>query len=99
MIAAILFFVNHLVSYWLNKKELEMKKPNLGQMMFTPYARIIPMHLTILFGFWIIEATTWTPIAIVFFLGLKTAADLVMHLSEHHTINEVRGKLILEKTS
>lgn len=53
-------------------------RPNLGTLMFLPYARIIPMHLTIIFG--VILGGSG---AILLFGALKTVADVVMHKVEH----------------
>ncbi|MEM7457067.1 MAG: DUF6498-containing protein [Planctomycetota bacterium] len=47
-------------------------KPNIGSMMMLPYLRIIPMHLTILFG-------GVSAAGSVIFLGLKLLADLLGH--------------------
>lgn len=76
VLTAAIFFVNHLFSYFYNRKK-DTKKQNIGTVMFFPYARIIPMHLTIIFGMFL------GPGSIVFFLVLKTVADLVMHVVEH----------------
>jgi len=94
LVAGIIFFFNHLFSFVYNKKDLENQKPNLGQMMFTPYARIIPMHLTIIFGgiFFFDGSGGSNPGVLLLFLGLKTAGDLLMHFSEHHSINSARIK-------
>ncbi len=73
---AILFFVNHLISYIFNNPR-DSKKQNIGTLMFYPYARIIPMHLTIIF------AGFSSQMAMVFFLFLKTVADVIMHIVEH----------------
>jgi hypothetical protein len=48
-------------------------KPNLGTLMFLPYLRILPMHLTIIFG--MIGGSTFS---ILFFMSLKTAADVLL---------------------
>ena len=47
-------------------------KPNLGTLMFTPYLRIIPMHLAILVGAGIDGGVG----LLVLFTALKTASDL-----------------------
>jgi len=74
-----LFFINHLFSF-IKNKELDSKKvKNIGTMMFFPYLRIIPMHLTIIFGGMLISST----FTLVLFMSLKTMADLIMHLIEH----------------
>lgn len=79
-----MFFANHLFSFFSNRNQDKKRKPNIGQMMFWPYARIIPMHLGILFGFKILK-TGAPKDFLILFLGLKTLADLTMHLSEHKT--------------
>lgn len=75
-IGAIIFLINHLFSYQYNRLR-DDRKPNIGELMFYPYARIIPMHLTIIFGFLLGNA------GIILFLILKTAADAAMHIIEH----------------
>jgi hypothetical protein len=77
--AACIFFVNHMFSYFYNRKH-DTKKQNIGSIMFFPYARIIPMHLTIIFGMFL------GPASIVLFLILKTVADLIMHVVEHRML-------------
>ena len=46
--------------------------------MFTPYLRIIPMHLTIILG-----ATLGGGAGLIVFGILKTIADAIMHVIEH----------------
>ncbi|MEG3791409.1 DUF6498-containing protein [Lysobacter sp. CCNWLW3] len=46
-------------------------RPNLGALMFTPYLRVLPMHLTILFG-----AGGQGTAALLVFCTLKTVSDL-----------------------
>ncbi|MDO8504933.1 MAG: DUF6498-containing protein [Candidatus Liptonbacteria bacterium] len=79
LLIALLFFANHLFSFIYNKPR-DTKKQNIGTLMFYPYARIIPMHLTIIFGLLIGKA------ALPFFLVLKTLADVIMHVTEHQDI-------------
>ena len=54
------------------------KKPNLGTIMFYPYMRIIPMHMTIIFG------GMFSGLGLTLFMVLKTLADMGMHMVEHH---------------
>ena len=79
LVGAAIFFVNHLISFLFYLKKPK-KKQNIGTIMFTPYARVVPMHLMIMFGFFLGAASI--P-AIAFFVFLKTIADLVMHTIEH----------------
>jgi len=74
-----IFFINHLYSFLYNYKEDSKKVKNIGAVMFFPYARIIPMHLTIIFGSFLVF-NTYT---LILFLVLKTIADVIMHLIEH----------------
>jgi hypothetical protein len=74
-----LFLVNHLFSLIVNLRADLARKPNIGRVMFFPYARIIPLHLTIIFGFFLVRGAT----GLVFFLIVKTVADLIMHGVEH----------------
>jgi len=79
MLCVALFLVNHAYSLIVNLRADLERKPNIGTVMFFPYARIIPLHLTIIFGSFLITG----PAGLVFFLILKTAADLIMHGVEH----------------
>lgn len=73
------FWFNHHFSYRYNREKDRQQIPNIGAVMFFPYARILPMHLTIIFG----SLLAGGPAAILLFLGLKTAADLLMHQVQH----------------
>ncbi|MFA4855452.1 MAG: DUF6498-containing protein [archaeon] len=81
LIAGTAFFADHWFSFSHNKDKGREKK-NIGAIMLFPYARIIPMHLTIIFGpvLWLAGAG-W--ITIVLFMLLKTIADVAMHVVEH----------------
>lgn len=48
-------------------------KPNLGTLMFTPYLRVVPMHLAIIVG-----ARMSGTFALLLFTGLKTASDMLL---------------------
>ncbi|MFH0978708.1 MAG: DUF6498-containing protein [Candidatus Woesearchaeota archaeon] len=76
LLAAAVFFVNHLFSFLYNYREDRLKDRNISSLLFFPYARIIPMHLTIIFG-------TLVPAPLLLFLVLKILADLIMHVVEH----------------
>jgi len=86
-----IFFLNHLFSFLYNyKKDRQRQDPkDIARIMFFPYGRIIPMHLTIIlagFLFPFALALKWdlaATLVLVFFLLLKTGADIKMHLVEH----------------
>jgi hypothetical protein len=73
------FLVNHAFSFVHNFRSDRSRKPNIGAVMFFPYARIMPLHLTILFGLFLARSVA----GVIFFLLLKSFADLVMHILEH----------------
>ena len=72
------FVISHSFSLSYNmSKDFKQKKPNLGTLMFYPYLRVIPMHMTIIFS-------SIGGIGLLIFVFLKTIADLGMHMVEHH---------------
>lgn len=82
--AAATFFVSYLIEFINSRNDESDELPNLGYLMFAPYVRIIPMHLTIIFGGFIsvagsiLSANTNLAI-IVLFTGIKTFVDLITH--------------------
>lgn len=54
-------------------------RPNIGKLAALPYLRVVPMHLTIIFGVWLGGGVA----GITAFLILKTMADVGMHRYEH----------------
>jgi len=74
------FYLNHWFSYRYNREQEQDRVPNIGNIMFFPYIRIIPMHLMIIAGATFFGGSTG---ALIAFLLLKTAADVAMHVIEH----------------
>jgi len=81
------FAANHLWSYRYNRDLDRQGTPNIGTLMFTPYIRIVPMHLTIIFG----GLLAHTNAGLLLFGALKTVADVVMHAVEHRRLARVRA--------
>lgn len=78
------FFGAHSYSFRHNlTKDFAQNKPNIGSLMGYPYFRIIPMHLTIIFG------QLLGPGATVLFLLLKAGADAAMHVAEHRIFQKI----------
>lgn len=75
---ALLFLGNHLFSYFYNRPR-DTGRQNIGALMFYPYARIVPMHLTIILGFFLSGD-------LLLFLLLKILADAIMHVVEHRVL-------------
>ena len=83
------FVINHWFSYRHNLKEDLARIPNIGDIGCMPLMRVAPMHLTIIAcgGLSFVFGETsrlYSAIALIIFLGLKTFADLFMHVLEHH---------------
>jgi len=77
-VGVLAFAAAHAYSLWFNDgRDFKDRKPNLGSIMFYPYLRIIPMHVTIIVG------SGAEALALPLFIGLKTFSDVVMHFVEH----------------
>jgi len=79
---SLLFLGNHVYSYLYNKPR-DAGRQNIGALMCYPYARIVPMHLTICLGGFLGGG-------LLLFLLLKTLADAIMHVVEHRVL--LRGQ-------
>lgn len=71
------FFANALFTF-IVRKEWSRKNENIGTVMFAPYFRIIPMHLTIILGGFFGHGAV-----LYFFLFLKTVSDVISHAVSH----------------
>ena len=80
MACIVAFVFNHRYSYQYNKERDSQRVPNIGTLMFFPYARIVPMHLTIGMA---ASLGSGSVTALLVFLSLKTVADIIMHMVEH----------------
>jgi len=78
---AAVFALNHGYSLILNLRRDAVYRPKAGVVMVLPYARIIPMHLTLILGVHYAGAA-----AFFFFAGLKILADIAMHLVERRVL-------------
>ncbi len=88
-ISCALFFANHCYSYLYHRTGEQKGGEFVTRAFFEPYNRIIPMHLTIIFGSIIVLALEFLGIpgtlpVLVFFLILKTWLDIRMHLRKHY---------------
>jgi hypothetical protein len=77
------FFLNHLASYlWYRPRE----EGDASAIFMEPYARIVPMHLTIIAGGFVtamLPGAAGTRFVLLLFLLLKTGADVAAHLKKH----------------
>ena len=76
--------VSHGVSFYQNfLKGKEHVGRSVGELMGEPYKRIVILHVTIIFGGWLILLLGSPLPALVLFLVLKTATDQAAHRKEH----------------
>lgn len=68
--------------FWNYLKNGEYQRASLQTLMGQPYGRIVVLHLTVLFGGWVVMLLGSPVGALVVLVGLKTAADLRAHLAE-----------------
>jgi len=84
------FLFAHAYSYHRNRERDQERNPL--QIMSSAYSRIIPTHLIIIFGTPIYMASTTIGIpggktlVLVFFVLLKTIADVMMHVQTHRPL-------------
>jgi len=83
-LCALIFALNHGYSLRHNIRRDARGTPNLGTLMFLPYARIFPMHLLTILG----ASVAATPLHFTLFVCLKILADVVMHTVEHHILGK-----------
>lgn len=86
------FLIYQCFSFFYNRKWDDKQKPNIGTMMFFPYARIIPMHLTIIFGGWMSFGSFGGKMTLLLFMLLKTGADAIMHIVEQRGFGDKPDK-------
>lgn len=75
-----IFFLNHLFSYIITPNKETIK--DIGNVMFKPYLRIIPMHLTLMFGV-ILILFGQNILLLIIFMGIKTILDIGSHKIVH----------------
>ena len=83
------FVVNHALSYRFKMADDRAGKVDIDKLFFFPYARIIPMHLTIILGAFVsFYLTPDNQAVLLFFLILKTVADMIMHFVERSLVSD-----------
>ncbi|MCA2004731.1 MAG: DUF6498-containing protein, partial [Ignavibacterium sp.] len=84
LFTAIIFLINYGIEFYKEQTTISDEVPNLGTVMFMPYFRIIPMHLTIILGGFIAAAgsflkTDTSLLVIILLMSIKTFIDLITH--------------------
>jgi hypothetical protein len=84
-LTSLVFLSDHVFSFIYNRGRRRYGREFFVEAMFKPYFRIIPMHVTIIVGSFIllILGDKAASLVLVFFLALKTYADAKTHIWEH----------------
>ena len=75
------FVLCHAYSLWQNIERDRVAGAHFSTLFWLPYARVLPMHVTIIFG-----RQIGAEHALLLFLGLKTFMDVLMHAVEHRVL-------------
>jgi len=85
------FLASHILSLRHNiGRDFKDQAPKIATVMMYPYARIIPMHLTIILGAFL-ASESWT---LLLFMVLKSVADIKMHMKEHELFQKTGSKAL-----
>ena len=68
--------------YWNYIRSGEFQRASLNALMAQPYGRVVVLHLTVLFGGWVVMLLGSPLFALVVLVVLKTAADWRAHGAE-----------------
>ncbi|HUL49120.1 MAG TPA: DUF6498-containing protein [Gemmatimonadales bacterium] len=75
--------LSHGFSFYSNYlRNGEYRRASLSVLMTQPYSRIVVLHLTVLFGGWIVMALGSPIYALVLLVVIKTVADMRAHRAE-----------------
>lgn len=78
--SAAIFFARYLIDFIRSRGAGRKDIPNLGALMFAPYPRIVPMHLTIILGGFVGAVGSFSTgtnlIILVIFAAIKTVVEL-----------------------
>lgn len=84
LLAAGSLLVSHAASFVTNYLwREEYRETTPGEQMFAPYGRVVVLHVTIIFGAFLIAMFGTPTVALVLLIALKTVVDLGAHLREH----------------
>ncbi len=82
--AFLALLLSHFVSFAMNYiGKGEYKQANLNELMAQPYGRVVLLHLTILFGGFLVMELGSPVFALLLLIFLKTFIDIQAHLREH----------------
>jgi len=81
---ALVLLISHGVSLFRNYiGTKEYRRIKVGELMQQPYGRVVILHLTIIFGGFLVMLLGSPVIGLLFLVVLKTVIDVRAHLREH----------------
>ena len=82
--ATLALLVSHGVSFFYNYiRAGEYRQSNLNNVMQQPYGRVVILHLTIIFGGFLVALLGSPAVGLVLLIVLKTVMDIRAHLRQH----------------
>ena len=82
--AILALVLSHGISFCLNYVgKGEYKAASLNQLMGGPYGRVVLLHVTILFGGFVVMSLGSPVLALLLLVAIKTVIDIQAHLREH----------------
>ena len=79
--------ISHGISFlWNFMRKGEYRQTTVKKVLFSPYGRVVILHITILLGGMIIKALDAPLIALLILVSLKTAMDVVLHWRSHRAM-------------
>jgi hypothetical protein len=88
----LLLFVSHGMSFIQNFiRGGEVDRVSYQDLFIQPYARVVIMHLTIIFGGFMAQTLGSPPSALLVLVALKTGIDIFAHLREHRKAERRTG--------
>jgi hypothetical protein len=92
--AVIALVLSHAVSFAVNYiGNGEYKKSNLVHLTLQPYGRVVILHITILFGGFLVMLLGSPVIGLILLISLKTFIDIKAHLRQHRPVIENKSEV------
>jgi hypothetical protein len=92
---ALALLISHGVSFFQNYiKAKEYKQSKLAELMQQPYGRVVILHLTIIFGGFLVMILGSPVVGLIFLIVIKTVIDIRSHLQQHDKYSAKRSATI-----
>jgi hypothetical protein len=92
---ALMLLLSHGVSFSQNYiRAKEYKQSKVAELMQQPYGRVVILHLTIIFGGFLLMIFGSPVIGLIFLIVLKTVIDIRAHLQQHEKYSVKRKATI-----